>query len=668
MAIVFNCPQCNHPYRLKDELAGKRATCKNPDCRQVIQIPNPSVNGIRIADLGGILPGDAGNDPTPLPTNPGDIEAAALQALSDTAKEKEDIAAEKAIPVVCPHCDHKWMEPFEKAGKNTLCPNEECRQRVKVPMPKKGDAPVDWRTGGTNKPSLAKENFEKPTDIVSSEAKVITKKAWEEGGGAEQDLEPHSWKYKLFVYSLIATPIIAVAIGTWFFVSWRKSTGEELKMDQPLKEFSESREELSPAEAPIYAAILEGSAGEFHLFPKKEDKETALAKAMQHFTKARGELQQAAQRDDRKTTAGERYAVASELAMIMIGLGGNEKEIKDGLRIAWLPSLPGGRALRPNEKVHSVQEELRLTLALLKGDADFDTKAAIARRLARELTKRSQGDLAFGLPSFLFNEPEMPEGRALVALEVYRSDRGSPEVKKVAEELKAQLAKGPAGKNPAPASAQTLWLTLGTEKAPTMFPQPTSQQLSDPSRLAYVGTYLLAPEGKSPVALELASRGGGTMLGQLRALTLYAEWAPDPSPAFDSAVSTVNRTAKSPTKEPIPGSLLLRLSQIAASTGRLDQSKQLADLIPDEGQRVWAKGAAIQFSATVENKSKLDDAVLETPDDPKKLRAGHAWGRLWQARHNTRAVGADTKLIAGWSKGTIKPFGLAGIALGQHDK
>jgi hypothetical protein len=36
MAIVFNCPQCNLPYKLKDELAGKRATCKNPDCRKVI--------------------------------------------------------------------------------------------------------------------------------------------------------------------------------------------------------------------------------------------------------------------------------------------------------------------------------------------------------------------------------------------------------------------------------------------------------------------------------------------------------------------------------------------------------------------------------------------------------------------------------------------------------
>jgi hypothetical protein len=667
MAIVFNCPLCNHPYKLKDELAGKRATCKNPDCRQVIQIPAANSNGLRIADLGGILPEDAGRDDTPMPSNPADLEAAALRALSDNAQEQEEAAAEKAIPVVCPHCDHKWMEPFEKAGKNTLCPNEECRQRVKVPMPKKGDAPADWRTGGVNKPSLAKENFEKPADVISSEAKVVTKTAWVGGGGAEQELEPHSIRHRLFVYTLIGAPVLAIAFGIWFFVTWRGERGEELTMEKPLSEFASSRDELAPAEAPIFAAILESSAAEFHLFPKKQDKEKALAQAVQHLTKARSELQQAAQKDDRKTTGAERYAVAGELALVTLGLGGTDEQAKDGQRYQWVPSAPGGQ-LRVNQRIRSVHEELRTCLASVK-EADFDTKAVLARRLARDLMKKGQPSLALTIPSFLFSESEMPEAKAIVALEVFRLDRGSGDVKQVAEELKAQLAKGAAGRSPLPASAQTLWVVLGTEKAPTLVAPPSAQQLSDSSRLAYVGMHLLSTDNKQPEALDLVRRGGGTLTWQLRALTLYAEWAPDPSPAFDSAVSAVNTNAKNPTKDAISGSLLLRLSQLAAATGRMDQSRQLADLIPDEGQRIWAKGSAIQFSATSENKNKVEDSALEVPDsDPKKLRAGHAWGRLWQARQNTRVGGGDTKSIASWPKGTIQPFGLAGIALGQHDR
>ena len=659
MAIVFNCPQCNYPYKLKDELAGKRATCKNPDCRQVIQIPAPSGNGFSIAEMGGILPENAGKDRTPVPTNPADLEAAALAALRDSAKEEEDTAAEKAIPIKCEFCAHEWSEPFEKAGKNTLCPNPECRQRVKVPMPKKGDAPVDWRTGGTNKPTLAKENFEKPDDVMSAEAKVVSKAAWQGGGGAEQDLEPITLKRRLFVYSLIGAPILAIALGIYSLVTWRGGHSESVKMEEAIVEFDKGREELSPAQAPSFASILQLASGEYVLYPQKMDKDKALALSLQHFTRARSELQRA--------TGPERFAVAGELAMTQLGLGGTDEQVKEGSRIRWVPDAPSNRPLRVSERVHTVHEELRLTLRLLDG-TDFDTKAAIARRLARELAKRGQPGLAVEIPVFLFTDAEMPEAKAIVALELFRADRGSPDARKVADELKAILAGGITGRSPTPASAQTLWAAVGTEKAPSFFAAPSGLP-TDPTRLAYVGLYLL--QDKASEALELARKPGGSLPGQLRTFALYAEWAADPGPAFDSAISAINLNAKAK-KEAValPASQVLRLSQLAAATGRADQAKQLADLIPDEGLKVWAKGSAIQFAATPGNKTKIEDAALEVPDDAKKLRAGHAWGRLWQARHNTRisSAGDTTKAIAGWAKGTIHPFGHAGIALGQHDK
>ena len=85
----------------------------------------------------------------------------ALSALSDEpAKAAEQPAETAVIAMTCSHCDHKWTEPASKAGKNVLCANPECRQRLKVPEPK-GNKQVDWRQQGSQLPSLAKQAHEK---------------------------------------------------------------------------------------------------------------------------------------------------------------------------------------------------------------------------------------------------------------------------------------------------------------------------------------------------------------------------------------------------------------------------------------------------------------------------------------------------------------------------
>src|SRR3954466_10219535 len=107
MAIAFNCPHCQEPYRLPDKLAGKQAKCKNPECRKVITIPAPVT-----------IPDDA----APLdPEAAAAAEAAALAALADEAPRPDEAAAQ-VIPMPCRYCDHKWTEPRAKAGKNVLCP------------------------------------------------------------------------------------------------------------------------------------------------------------------------------------------------------------------------------------------------------------------------------------------------------------------------------------------------------------------------------------------------------------------------------------------------------------------------------------------------------------------------------------------------------------------
>src|SRR5262245_33303240 len=131
MAIVFDCPFCGVNYRLKDEVGGKTATCKNPNCRKVIPIPMP-------------------NGPVRPPRHtPADLDALAAAAFAEEPAQK---AAEASIEVTCARCDHKWMVEASKEGKNVLCP--ECRHPNRVPARKKEEK-ADWRTGGGG-PSMAR--------------------------------------------------------------------------------------------------------------------------------------------------------------------------------------------------------------------------------------------------------------------------------------------------------------------------------------------------------------------------------------------------------------------------------------------------------------------------------------------------------------------------------
>jgi hypothetical protein len=39
--IQFNCPKCGHPYKLRDELAGRTARCAK--CRETMKVPSPEI-------------------------------------------------------------------------------------------------------------------------------------------------------------------------------------------------------------------------------------------------------------------------------------------------------------------------------------------------------------------------------------------------------------------------------------------------------------------------------------------------------------------------------------------------------------------------------------------------------------------------------------------------
>jgi hypothetical protein len=642
MAIEFNCPHCQHPYRLKDELAGKTATCKNTNCRQKIVIPQPKP-----------VPDD-----TPLPLTAAEIaaqEAAAMAALADEPVQTEQEAAKKIIDVECPHCSTKWTEPIERAGKNTLCKNPECKARIKIPEPK-DEGQYDWRHKKSKLPEGARQNQpEKPEGVVDAAAgQVVSGKALKEAEATGEEYEPIPLKRKA-MFALLALGLVAsVAFGVFYLVRSRTEGKEDKLMTEAQTEFTQVQEALPKDEIPLFTAVLHMAVGEHALRHDTKDK---LKDAREQLAKAREAL--------RPGNSPARNALCAELAVAYLALGGTEQEIRDQTRLRWVPDA--NMRTRPNEKVITVFEELQLVLGLVAA-ADLEFRTYLARRLTRELAKRGQSALALDMiPLALFTQQEQAEAKAVVALELHRA-KESDLARRAAEELKnrgAELTKG----TPQPASALTLFLILGVDKPPTIAPPPPApgNVILDATRYAYTGLYTL--EGNNTEQALAIARRDGRPEQQVRALTLCADWATDPGSALDTAfgIISANKSKKDVTISPY---LILRLTQIAAATGKHEQAKQLADLLPDDSARGWARGDAVRIRLAGAPKEKADEAWAELPDDAKKYRAGHAWARMGVARQNTRVSGdrsAEVKAVVAWPSPLV-PFGKAGVALGLQDK
>ncbi|MCE9565403.1 MAG: hypothetical protein K8U57_25550 [Planctomycetes bacterium] len=647
MAIAFNCPYCQLAYRLPDKMAGKQAKCKNPECRKVITIPAPEPEPVAI--------------PAHLLRGPSTamVERAALDALSDEPPKITDAPVEeKVIPMTCTFCDHKWTEPWSKAGKNTLCPNPECRQRQKVPEPKEV-VPTNWRQPNSKLPTLAKQNFEE-LDNVMTTTKVggISKQAAEGAGLLEDLYEPKS--YKLHIYLGIAI-VGLLSLTIYGIVSWRSSRiekGEDQLMVEARKEFDAKAvpADYTTPYLGLSSAVLHAAEAEYTLTLVAKDPKK-LKEAQDLFDQARNEV--------RKQPPGlERYAVASEFALAVLDFAGTEEQVKEKLRYRWQPDTEAKGALKLNENSHTVFQELSTTLQLLQG-ADFEQRITTARRLTRRLAERGQASLAADLlpPALFSSSQENAEARAVIALEIYRVDPTSPVPKQVADELKTSLAGG-VPPNPFPASAQTLFLVLATDKAPVIVPPPAPNgPLSAAAVLAYTGVLLL--EGKPDAAIALANRTQTQHPEvKLKALLLCAEWSKEPGAALDAAAA-----AAPGTKQPAASSHILRLSQLAAINGKHDLAKSLADSLSDDGLKAWAKGEAVRQRIVANPKEKADENWVEVPDEAKKMRVGYAWGRLWVARANAKESSStkEKKATANWPV-PVRPFALAGIALGLHDR
>src|SRR5688572_28279680 len=108
MAIDIACPNCEYKYKLRDDYAGKKVSCKK--CLKPFHVPGPVPVG------SGPAKPPSSPDTPPVGSNghapPTDADALALSALADELPPPEAVApVGKPIKMKCGGCDHVWEVP-----------------------------------------------------------------------------------------------------------------------------------------------------------------------------------------------------------------------------------------------------------------------------------------------------------------------------------------------------------------------------------------------------------------------------------------------------------------------------------------------------------------------------------------------------------------------------
>jgi hypothetical protein len=673
MAIDMRCPHCAKAYRLKDEMAGKRVQCANQACRKPFQVAAAGANGTATATATPPptkpvapaakpaakppLPAELAAKPKPPlpadmappkpPAPPVDADALALAALKDEP-EQAGPADARVVHMTCAICEHKWDVPWAMQGKNVLCP--ECRHRQKVPE-QKDRKKADWRDG-SGRPSLARQ--EELEGVTSNrDARMISGQTARDAGLVQIEYEPRPLS---FWVKVVGGPVALVALIAAFVVYKIGANRESFGRERFDKLIAGSADDLK--QVPLYQALLLTAAAEYEArlgVPEERKVTSSRDKAVRDLQEALEAAKAAPPTDDRGFLFGE-------IALAALHLGGDGEALKEKTKLSWLPppANPQGKAqVKPNPaELGGVQGQLqRVFGAMLDKQVEFEVKAWAARRVARELLRLKQPELAETFAQGGFTDAERFEADAQIGVECLRAGDATT-ARRIADRLAAALV-NPSAANPPAASAQALFLALDPPiTKPTVAPPPGGEALTDATRLAYTVLNVLK---KTPdEALKIAN-APGEAAGRLRALALAAEWADAPGPFLDTAAKLVGSGQ-------VPAAVGVRLAALAGRAGSEETAEAFVKAITDEPARAWAKAEVLRGRLAA-GAAVPEDAAGDMPDDPKKMRAGQALARLAVARSTAAKTGdaALAKKYGGWPR-PFAVFGQAGVALGLLDR
>jgi phage FluMu protein Com len=319
MPIVFQCPHCGEDYRLKDDLAGKKATCKRVSCRKVFTVPLVSTSNVAAA-------------PAP------DAEALALSALADDAIVQKAISV---IQVTCKSCDHIWDVEAAKQGKNVTCP--ECRTINKVPIPKETSR-QDWRAvGNQGLPEGAKLNQMPKLEGATVKETVSTQALTEAGAIPKIEYEPLTLGQKFSRFAMVFVPLLTIGTGYYLWKMSKDANQASSLVKDSVKEIA-GEEGTKQAEYHMFALM---ASGEHKVRASQNEK--AMADGLKDLQNARSKLASIEKPIDRGV-------LMLELVSIFNRLAGDKPQIDANTRRSW----------------NEVQKEVRQTLQNSSNlDSDF---------------------------------------------------------------------------------------------------------------------------------------------------------------------------------------------------------------------------------------------------------------------------------------------------------
>lgn len=620
MSIKFNCPHCQKLLNVKDELAGKRASC--PACKKVLTIPAPVAQAV-------------------------DVEALAAAALSEgsQAEAPKEITY---VEFVCAYCDTKVKVDAEMAGKRVPCP--ECRRITQVPAIEKKD-PKDWRRVDSRVPLGAKRDTGPAPEGTWGTADLghVSRQALVEAKAivqAKEKVTPQQWA-KRIASALVV--IAVVGLGTWLVMRYVASSKEAGILARALKAADEGKGKL-PAES---VAELYRHGGEYYLRSGQADQ------AKDHFQKARQALVAEV------SGSVDRDFCLQSLALSQIDNGGEQAEVIQGTKLKWDDALKESRQSLQNLQMPELRRDAIAALARKLIDKGQATRVQSLASWFADSGVEFQAIIGLEL----VRAKKLPEAEAL-ANQAQQQLTPVGVLPPVSTPGKPQ----PRGETPArpaaPAALIALWLALNNPtKAQALMPQagaePTQAQ-QQAMAAANLGTIEgLARNGQVANA-EAKARELQEQSLRLQALLAIAEAALDggqPDNARKS-LEDASRLVESE-KGKSPPWLLFKLAKLGAAAGLGETLVAITRQIPDSALRGRAQ-LELLASQLATIKGQAPASLLETFE---KGSLAHGLALLSISQHDARQGFATQveKSVNAAEPEKVRPFGYIGLALALQE-